>query len=148
MAMPFLTVVAVSGGLLQPECPPDLSAYSSPPRRISVPSLAPRLPPGAADLAELKVRDGAGIDEGLSDDREAGVDMVRLVNVEDKLGVFQDVYPEPERKAVGWGSRRRCEPTPRVRQPGPEDRLAVPFKVGVAPSQDGTSRVLGLLTHK
>lgn len=90
--------------------------------------------PGSSDLAQLQVRDGAGVNEGLCDDREAGVDVVCLVNVEDKLGVFQDVHPEPERKAVGWGQQRRCEPMlwvghqrkwpPRVlrgqRQPGPE----------------------------
>lgn len=78
--------------------------------------LRPPLPagPGAADLAQLQVGDGAGVNEGLSDDGEAGVDVVRLVDVEDKLGVFQDVHPEPERKAVGWGRGRRGEPTPRV----------------------------------
>lgn len=58
--------------------------------------------PGAADLAQLEVGDGAGINESLSDDGEAGVDVVCLVNVEDKLGVLQNVYPEPERKAMGW----------------------------------------------
>lgn len=118
--------------------------------------LRPPLPagPGAADLAQLQVGDGAGVNEGLSDDGEAGVDVVRLVDVEDKLGVFQDVHPEPERKAVGWGRGRRGEPTPRVcskgsgrwgggvtggRQPGAEDRLALPLQAREAPTQEGTS---------
>lgn len=82
----------------------------------------------AADLAQLKVGDGAGVDEGLCDDREAGVDVVRLVDVKDKLGVFQDVHPEPERKAMGWGQQRQCEPTLRVGQRGPEGRLALPLR--------------------
>lgn len=57
------------------------AAAVPPPGEISV-------PPSAADLAQLKVRDGAGVNEGLCDDREAGVDVVRLVDVKDKLGVF------------------------------------------------------------
>lgn len=51
----------------------------------------PTPPSGAArlvNLAQLQVRDGAGIDEGLCDDRQAGVDVVRLLYVEDKLGIF------------------------------------------------------------
>lgn len=75
----------------------------------AAPSLGSLLP-RAADLAQLKVGDGAGVDEGLCDDREAGVDVVRLVDVKDKLGVFQDVHPEPERKAMGWGSRGSVSP--------------------------------------
>lgn len=74
--------------------------------------------------------------------------MVGLVDVKDKLWVFQDVYPEPERKAVQWGRQSPCEPTPSAGQPGPEDRLALPVKAGVAHSQDGSARKLGSLTHK
>lgn len=92
--------------------PPKPELLGSPPRKTrgARPLPWPPLPtrpwaahPGAADLAQLQVGDGAGVNESLSDDREAGVDVVRLVDVEDKLGVFQDVHPEPERKAVGWG---------------------------------------------
>ena len=63
--------------------------------------MAPGGPPTAADLAQLQVRDGAGVDEGLSNDGEAGVDVVRLLYVKDKLWVFQDVHPEAQRKARG-----------------------------------------------
>lgn len=48
-------------------------------------------------LAQLQVRKGAGVNEGLSYHRETGVDVVCLVNVEDKLGVLQDVDPKPQR---------------------------------------------------
>lgn len=41
-----------------------------------------------ANLAQLQVRDGAGINEGLRDNRQAGVDVVCLLYVEDKLGIF------------------------------------------------------------
>lgn len=41
-----------------------------------------------ANLAQLQVGDGAGIDEGLCDDGQAGIDVVCLLYVEDKLGVF------------------------------------------------------------
>lgn len=66
--------------------------------------------PRAADLAQLQVRDGAGINESLSNDGQAGINVVRLVDVEDKLGVFQDVHPEPERKAVGGGDGGTMSP--------------------------------------
>lgn len=48
-------------------------------------------------LAQLQVRQGAGVDEGLGYHRETGVDVVCLVDVEDELGVLQDVDPKPER---------------------------------------------------
>lgn len=79
---------------------PHLSSSGSPPRKSAVPVAAGGLPT-AADLAQLQVGDGAGVDEGLSDDREAGVNVVRLLDVKDKLRVFQDVHPEAQRKAGG-----------------------------------------------
>lgn len=42
---------------------------------------------------------GAGVDEGLSDDRQHGVDAVAHLDVQDELRVLQDVHPEPEREA-------------------------------------------------
>lgn len=47
-----------------------------------------------ADLAKLQVRDGAGVYEGLGDDRKAGVHVIRLVYVKHKLRILQDVHPE------------------------------------------------------
>lgn len=81
---------------------PHLSSSGCPPRKSAGPAALGSLPT-AADLAQLQVRDGAGVDEGLSDDREAGVDVVRLLDVKDKLRVFQDVHPEAQRKAGGQG---------------------------------------------
>lgn len=48
-------------------------------------------------LAQLQVREGAGVNEGLGYHRETGIDVVRLVNVKDELGVLQDVDPKPQR---------------------------------------------------
>lgn len=48
-------------------------------------------------LAQLQVRKRTGINEGLGNDGEAGVDMVSLVDVKDKLGVLQNVDPESQR---------------------------------------------------
>lgn len=48
-------------------------------------------------LAQLQVRQGAGINESLGYHRETGIDVVCLVNVEDELGVLQDVDPKPQR---------------------------------------------------
>ena len=39
---------------------------------------------------------GATVHEGLSNDREAGVNNVRLVNVKHKLWVLDDVHPESQ----------------------------------------------------
>lgn len=41
---------------------------------------------------------GAGVDEGLSDNRQDGVDAVRDLNIQHELRVLQDVHPEPERE--------------------------------------------------
>lgn len=41
---------------------------------------------------------GAGVDEGLSDDGEHGVDAVGHLNVQNELRVLQDVDPEPQRE--------------------------------------------------
>lgn len=45
------------------------------------------------------LRGGAGVDEGLGDDREDGVDAVGHLDVQDELRVLQDVHPESEREA-------------------------------------------------
>lgn len=47
-------------------------------------------------LAQLQVGQRAGVNEGLGDHRETGVDVVGLVDVKDKLGVLQDVDPKPQ----------------------------------------------------
>lgn len=47
-------------------------------------------------LAQLQVGERAGVDEGLGDHGQTGVDVVCLVNVEHKLRVFQDVDPKPQ----------------------------------------------------
>ena len=52
-------------------------------------------------LAQLGVRQGEGVHEGLSDDGQTAVQVVRLVHVEHKLGVLQDVHPEPQGQAGG-----------------------------------------------
>ena len=48
---------------------------------------------------QLVLRSGARVHEGLSDDGQNGVHVVRRLDVEDELGVLQDVDPEPQRKA-------------------------------------------------
>lgn len=45
------------------------------------------------------LRLGAGVHEGLSDDVQRGVHHLRHVDVEDEVGVPQDVHPEPHRQA-------------------------------------------------
>ena len=49
-------------------------------------------------------RDGTGVHESLRGDGETSVDDGRLVNVENKLGVFDYVYPESE----NWEHARYC----------------------------------------
>jgi len=44
------------------------------------------------------LRGGARVDEGLSDDRQDGIDAVGHLNVQNKLRVLQNVDPEPERE--------------------------------------------------
>lgn len=56
--------------------------------------------------AHFVLRGGAGVDEGLRDDRQDGVDAVGHLNVQNKLRVLQDVHPEPERETAGGGDRR------------------------------------------
>lgn len=43
---------------------------------------------------------GAGVHESLSDDRQRGVHDFRHVNVEDEVGILQNVHPKTQRKAV------------------------------------------------
>lgn len=45
-------------------------------------------------LAKLQVRNGTGVDEGLGNDRKAGVHVICLIYVKYKLGILQDVHPE------------------------------------------------------
>jgi len=40
---------------------------------------------------------GAGVHEGLGDDGQHGVHVVRRLHVEDELGVLHDVDPEAQR---------------------------------------------------
>lgn len=47
-------------------------------------------------LAQLQVGERAGVDEGLGDHGQTGIDVVGLVDVEHKLGVLQDVHPKPQ----------------------------------------------------
>lgn len=65
---------------------------SQPGPRLGVPGQQP----WGMYLAQLQVGERAGVDEGLGDHRQTGVDVVCLVDVEDKLGVFQDVDPKPQ----------------------------------------------------
>lgn len=47
------------------------------------------------------LRGGAGIHEGLSHDREAGVRNAAFVDIKHKLGVFDDIHPESKGETVG-----------------------------------------------
>lgn len=49
---------------------------------------------------------GAGVDEGLSDDGQHGVDAVAHLDVQDELRVLQDVHPEPKWQAEHTGVGR------------------------------------------
>lgn len=53
-----------------------------------------------AHPSQLVVGDGAGVHEGLGDDGQHGVHVVRGLHVEDELRVLQDVDPEAQRQAV------------------------------------------------
>ncbi len=59
--------------------------------------------------AEFVLALGAGVHEGLGDDRERGVHHFRHVDVEDEVGILEDVHPEPQRKAARGkrGARKR-----------------------------------------
>lgn len=48
-------------------------------------------------LAQLQIRDGTGINEGLGYNRKTGIYVVSFVDVKDKLGVLQNVDPKPQR---------------------------------------------------
>ena len=50
---------------------------------------------------------GAGIHEGLGYDRERGVHHFGHVDVEDEVGILEDVHPEPQRKAAWQKTTRR-----------------------------------------
>ena len=52
------------------------------------------------NLTKLVVWRAAGVHEGLGDDTEAGVDDVRLPEVEHKVGVLDQVDPEPAQHLV------------------------------------------------
>lgn len=55
-------------------------------------------PPTQPHPAQLVLSDGAGVHEGLSDDREHGVHVVRCLDVKDKLRVLHNVDPETQRQ--------------------------------------------------
>ena len=50
------------------------------------------------DLAEMVFRLRTAVDERGRNDCETVVDRVGLADVEDKLGIFDDVHPEPQRQ--------------------------------------------------
>ena len=56
---------------------------------------------GGGILAQAVLRGGAGIHEGLSHNREAGIRDAAFVDIKHELGVFDYVHPESEREAVG-----------------------------------------------
>lgn len=56
---------------------------------------------GGGILAQAVLRGGAGVHEGLSHNREAGVRDAAFVDIKHELGVFDDVHPESEREAAG-----------------------------------------------
>lgn len=51
------------------------------------------------------VGDGARVHEGLRDDGQHGVDVVRVLHVEDELRVLEDVDPEAQRQ-TGEGGKK------------------------------------------
>ena len=63
-------------------------------------------PGGGRLLGVAQLGGGAAVDVGLSDDRQAGVHRGRLVDVEDKVGVLDQVHPEAEGEAGGEGEGR------------------------------------------
>ncbi len=50
--------------------------------------------------SQLVLSDGAGVHEGLSDDRQHGVHVVRRLDVKDKLRVLHNVDPETKRQTA------------------------------------------------
>lgn len=53
--------------------------------------------------AEFVLALGAGVHEGLSDDGQRGVHHFRHVDVEDEVGILQNVHPKTQRKAAAEG---------------------------------------------
>lgn len=53
-----------------------------------------------ADLAQSLLLQRTAVHEDLRDDRQTRVDDVRLVHVEQKLGVLDDVHPETQQQAA------------------------------------------------
>jgi len=51
-------------------------------------------------FAEFMFAHGAAVHERLSHDGQARVNDVRLVNVEDEIGIFDEVHPEPQRQTT------------------------------------------------
>lgn len=60
---------------------------------------------GPTHPAQLVFALGAGIHKGLGDDRQRGIHHFGYVDVEDEVGVLQDVNPEPQRQAANRGTR-------------------------------------------
>lgn len=70
---------------------------------VTPPSLS--YPSQPAHPAQFVVGQGAGIHEGLSNDQEHCVHVIRCLHIEHKLGVFDDVDPEPQWQAANWGNK-------------------------------------------
>ncbi|KAA8590883.1 hypothetical protein FQN60_001826 [Etheostoma spectabile] len=52
-----------------------------------------------SSVSSSQVRNGAGVYEGLGDDRQTGVHVIRLLDVKHELRILQDVHPETQRCA-------------------------------------------------
>lgn len=57
----------------------------------------------STDSTQLVLCNGAGVHEGLGNDREHGVHVVRRLDIKDKLGILHNVDPETERQAADTG---------------------------------------------
>lgn len=56
--------------------------------------------------AEFVLALGAGVHESLSDDRQRGIYDLRHVDVEDEVGILQNVHPKTQRKAAVEGDKK------------------------------------------
>lgn len=60
--------------------------------------------------AEFVLALGAGIHESLSNDRQRGVHDFRHVDVEDEVGILQNVHPKTQRKAAEEEDKKAARP--------------------------------------
>lgn len=58
------------------------------------------MPEACTHPSQLVLSDGAGIHEGLGDDGEHSIHMVRRLDIKDKLRVLHNVDPETQRQAA------------------------------------------------